>query len=473
MKKIKLLLISISIIIAGTTCFAQSSSIKNENLYKINFFEKLCKKTMTNNISLQIAQNENLLEKKKKNSIWIYYLPTISASTGLTYSVENEFDYKDYDSFFYSGTFNQNLPGNGLFSIESQYTTLLNKDKKSKDVDNLQIDFTYSQSLSPFYFNLKAKEPITYAEKIMYKQADLNYKITKYQVLDSLLNNYIQYRKIIRTIEHTQNKIDLYKKVSKSNRDLQLAGKTNLINYYEAQSLLNDLENYMQTLSVDKNDLKNKLKNTCGLFANPDTSFEMIFENNEYILNDDWYECFIKSFSEFSFIQKTKYDEESLFLNKENITNEYIKTKQELSPSLILQGTAIHNDKTKHNFECSVGLDLSSLFYPQKYTYKNEYKNNLYSNNLELLNLKNQNKQIYENLLNTYYDLKKEYLIKLEENNNLEELYKAAKLTYKIGNMSEIEFLQHKLLYEESEINLQFKFDLIKYYQILLNIKNE
>lgn len=192
------------------------------------------------------------------------YVPSVLINS--TTKIPNEFEWKYSPDYFSSSLiYTQPLPGGTSVSIEANYCFNAGTvDNERYITQSPNITFTLSQSLLPYWFQGKIKDPqrLTFEQQIKYYYYEL--LNTKKNVMIQILQNYVYNLIALHEIAINQNSIVFYEKQIESLKELQSLGNISQAKILEIEnSKLTAQQNLMLAQSNSTGYIQN-LKTLCG-----------------------------------------------------------------------------------------------------------------------------------------------------------------------------------------------------------------
>lgn len=426
----------------------------------------MCQEALKNNMQIKQAEENYISAKKYYTASFFQYMPMfILEGDSSFYKMDfkklreekTEFVIPDYYSA--NGTVYQKIPGGAELRVTPVY-----------DSNNTAgVSVYYSQSLFPYWLKFGAKNPDLYSGKLQKKMAAENLEMSKHEILDAMIQYFINYRDLRNRINLAEEKLELYRQVAENYSVINRSGEGSYQDYFTAQQNSYGAAMELKGLAVQRELLEKEILdfiNTQGVTKESSFFFEKILTEN------NWAENF-KNEYEWNYEQTISSVIEQVKINTAYMDSNFLKLRQNLSPSLTLSADCYVEKEGNHSFDVSVGLNLSQLFSPEKLTYRSEYKRKKKLQNeineITITSLLDSKKNKEKEL-----DVLKEKLIYLNEQKDfIENYYKDSIQLYAERQMSALEFTQIKIAVKEVENNEKHLKDLINYYQLLLNFNVE
>ena len=280
-------------------------------------------------------------------------------------------------------------------------------------------------------------------------------------VKKSVTEKYIQLRKLYRTIHLLENQIQIQRTLLEVAHQKVYAGTLSQIELWNYESNLQNYKNNLNETLFQFEQIKQEISNACGEdeFNNLDAelpSYEIRFLEKDMTL-------------------------ESIELQKAELKNQLIITKQNYAPSLTIQGSykcaldAVGMENLVDSWDgegvnnwtvtCSISI------YPENLSYIKSAKLQ-YEINKESLELQEavyiKNKNISKANLQTYITYYKELLQQAKSDYEQKNIYlDAIKNKRKRGECTELDVKQAELMSENASIEIKNLEDVIWYYQFL------
>lgn len=326
---------------------------------------------------------------------------------------------------------------------------------------NPGITVSLSQSLLPFWIQWLDGNPVQNIYKNQRSLSVNSYNNTIAEIKKTVTEKYIQLRKLYRTIRLLENQIQIQHsllEVAQQKVHIGTLTQMELWNYEE------NLQNYKNNLSetlFQFEQIKQEIINTCGEdeFKNLDSNlpaYEINLLEKDMVL-------------------------ETIRLQKDELKNQFILTKQNYAPSLTVQGSYkcaknvmgmgklidAWNNSGVNTWTVTCGISI----YPENLSYlkttKLQYKKNIESLELqETIYL--ENKKINKINLHTYISYYEDLLQQSKYDYEQKKYYlDAIKNKKKRGECTETDVKQAELMCENALIEIKNIEDIIWYYQFL------
>ena len=326
---------------------------------------------------------------------------------------------------------------------------------------NPEISLSLSQSLLPFWIQWMGGNPVQNIHKNQRTLSVNSYNNIIADVKKSVTEKYIQLRKLYRTIHLLENQIQIQRTLLEVAQQKVYAGTLSQIELWNYESNLQNYKNNLNETLFQFEQIKQEISNACGEdeFNNLDAelpSYEIRFLEKDMTL-------------------------ESIELQKAELKNQLIITKQNYAPSLTIQGSYKYaldavgmenlvdawDGKGVNNWTVTCSISI----YPENLSYIKSAKLQ-YEINKESLELQEavyiKNKNISKANLQTYIAYYKELLQQAKSDYEQKNIYlDAIKNKKKRGECTELDVKQAELMRENASIEIKNLEDVIWYYQFL------
>ena len=448
------------------------------------------------NIVLILSQNkafsqtplELLWEKALQNSLEIRISSLELDNTEISYKARNaqyipSFSFSAYSEFIESEAGLTQFPIEGISQLGIQWnipggtklqTSILYEvnryvlnslEEESYEntgyEQNPEISLSLSQSLLPFWIQWMDGNPVQNIYKNQRTLSVNSYNNIIADVKKSVTEKYIQLRKLYRTIHLLENQIQIQRTLLEVAQQKVYAGTLSQIELWNYESNLQNYKNNLNETLFQFEQIKQEISNACGEdeFNNLDAelpSFKIRFLEKDMTL-------------------------ESIELQKAELKNQLIITKQNYAPSFTIQGSYKYaldavgmenlvdawDGEGVNNWTVTCGISI----YPENLSYiktaKLQYEINKESLELqEAIYIKNKN--ISKANLQTYIAYYKELLLQAKSDYEQKNIYlDAIKNKRKRGECTELDVKQAELMRENASIEIKNLEDVIWYYQFL------
>lgn len=448
------------------------------------------------NIVLILSQNkafsqtplELLWEKALQNSLEIRISSLELDNTEISYKARNaqyipSFSFSAYSEFIESEAgltqfpiegisqlgIQWNIPGGTKLQTSISYeinryvlNSLEEESYENTGYDqNPEISVSLSQSLLPFWIQWMGGNPVQNIYKNQRTLSVNSYNNIIADVKKSVTEKYIQLRKLYRTIHLLENQIQIQRTLLEVAQQKVYAGTLSQIELWNYESNLQNYKNNLNETLFQFEQIKQEISNACGEdeFNNLDAelpSFKIRFLEKDMTL-------------------------ESIELQKAELKNQLIITKQNYAPSFTIQGSYkyaldaagmenlvdVWDGEGVNNWTVTCGISI----YPENLSYIKTAKLQ-YEINKESLELQEavyiKNKNISKANLQTYIAYYKELLQQAKSDYEQKNIYlDAIKNKKKRGECTELDVKQAELMRENASIEIKNLEDVIWYYQFL------
>ena len=448
------------------------------------------------NIVLILSQNkafsqtplELLWEKALQNSLEIRISSLELDNTEISYKARNaqyipSFSFSAYSEFIESEAgltqfpiegisqlgIQWNIPGGTKLQTSISYeinryvlNSLEEESYENTGYDqNPEISVSLSQSLLPFWIQWMGGNPVQNIYKNQRTLSVNSYNNIIADVKKSVTEKYIQLRKLYRTIHLLENQIQIQRTLLEVAQQKVYAGTLSQIELWNYESNLQNYKNNLNETLFQFEQIKQEISNACGEdeFNNLDAelpSYEIRFLEKDMTL-------------------------ESIKLQKAELKNQLIITKQNYAPSFTIQGSYkyaldaagmenlvdVWDGEGVNNWTVTCGISI----YPENLSYIKTAKLQ-YEINKESLELQEavyiKNKNISKANLQTYIAYYKELLQQAKSDYEQKNIYlDAIKNKKKRGECTELDVKQAELMRENASIEIKNLEDVIWYYQFL------
>lgn len=448
------------------------------------------------NIVLILSQNkafsqtplELLWEKALQNSLEIRISSLELDNTEISYKARNaqyipSFSFSAYSEFIESEAgltqfpiegisqlgIQWNIPGGTKLQTSISYeinryvlNSLEEESYENTGYDqNPEISVSLSQSLLPFWIQWMGGNPVQNIYKNQRTLSVNSYNNIIADVKKSVTEKYIQLRKLYRTIHLLENQIQIQRTLLEVAQQKVYAGTLSQIELWNYESNLQNYKNNLNETLFQFEQIKQEISNACGEdeFNNLDAelpSYKIRFLEKDMTL-------------------------EFIELQKAELKNQLIITKQNYAPSFTIQGSYKYaldaagmenlvdawDGEGVNNWTVTCGISI----YPENLSYIKTAKLQ-YEINKESLELQEavyiKNKNISKANLQTYIAYYKELLQQAKSDYEQKNIYlDAIKNKKKRGECTELDVKQAELMRENASIEIKNLEDVIWYYQFL------
>ena len=448
------------------------------------------------NIVLILSQNktfsqtplELLWEKALQNSLEIRISSLELDNTEISYKARNaqyipSFSFSAYSEFIESEAgltqfpiegisqlgIQWNIPGGTKLQTSISYeinryvlNSLEEESYENTGYDqNPEISVSLSQSLLPFWIQWMGGNPVQNIYKNQRTLSLNSYNNIIADVKKSVTEKYIQLRKLYRTIHLLENQIQIQRTLLEVAQQKVYVGTLSQIELWNYESNLQNYKNNLNETLFQFEQIKQEISNACGEdeFNNLDAelpSYKIRFLEKDMTL-------------------------ESIKLQKAELKNQLIITKQNYAPSFTIQGSYkyaldaagmenlvdVWDGEGVNNWTVTCGISI----YPENLSYIKTAKLQ-YEINKESLELQEavyiKNKNISKANLQTYIAYYKELLQQAKSDYEQKNIYlDAIKNKKKRGECTELDVKQAELMRENASIEIKNLEDVIWYYQFL------
>lgn len=455
--KFRIVLVNIVLILSQNKVFSQTP------------LELLWEKALQNSLEIRISSLEldnTEISYKARNA---QYIPSFSFSAYSEF-IESEAGLTQFPIEGISQLGIQwNIPGGTKLQTSISYEVnryVLNSlEEESYEntgyEQNPEISLSLSQSLLPFWIQWMDGNPVQNIYKNQRTLSVNSYNNIIADVKKSVTEKYIQLRKLYRTIHLLENQIQIQRTLLEVAQQKVYAGTLSQIELWNYESNLQNYKNNLNETLFQFEQIKQEISNACGEdeFNNLDAelpSYKIRFLEKDMTL-------------------------ESIELQKAELKNQLIITKQNYAPSLTIQGSYKYaldavgmenlvdawDGEGVNNWTVTCGISI----YPENLSYIKTAKLQ-YEINKESLELQEavyiKNKNISKANLQTYIAYYKELLQQAKSDYEQKNIYlDAIKNKRKRGECTELDVKQAELMRENASIEIKNLEDVIWYYQFL------
>ena len=455
--KFRIVLVNIVLILSQNKAFSQTP------------LELLWEKALQNSLEIRISSLEldnTEISYKARNA---QYIPSFSFSAYSEF-IESEAGLTQFPIEGISQLGIQwNIPGGTklqtsiLYEVNRYVLNSLEEESYENTgyEQNPEISLSLSQSLLPFWIQWMDGNPVQNIYKNQRTLSVNSYNNIIADVKKSVTEKYIQLRKLYRTIHLLENQIQIQRTLLEVAQQKVYAGTLSQIELWNYESNLQNYKNNLNETLFQFEQIKQEISNACGEdeFNNLDAelpSFKIRFLEKDMTL-------------------------ESIELQKAELKNQLIITKQNYAPSFTIQGSYKYaldavgmenlvdawDGEGVNNWTVTCGISI----YPENLSYiktaKLQYEINKESLELqEAIYIKNKN--ISKANLQTYIAYYKELLLQAKSDYEQKNIYlDAIKNKKKRGECTELDVKQAELMRENASIEIKNLEDVIWYYQFL------
>lgn len=455
--KFRIVLVNIVLILSQNKVFSQTP------------LELLWEKALQNSLEIRISSLEldnTEISYKARNA---QYIPSFSFSAYSEF-IESEAGLTQFPIEGISQLGIQwNIPGGTKLQTSISYEVnryVLNSlEEESYEntgyEQNPEISLSLSQSLLPFWIQWMDGNPVQNIYKNQRTLSVNSYNNIIADVKKSVTEKYIQLRKLYRTIHLLENQIQIQRTLLEVAQQKVYAGTLSQIELWNYESNLQNYKNNLNETLFQFEQIKQEISNACGEdeFNNLDAelpSYKIRFLEKDMTL-------------------------EFIELQKAELKNQLIITKQNYAPSFTIQGSYKYaldvagmenlvdawDGEGVNNWTVTCGISI----YPENLSYiktaKLQYEINKESLELqEAIYIKNKN--ISKANLQTYIAYYKELLQQAKSDYEQKNIYlDAIKNKKKRGECTELDVKQAELMRENASIEIKNLEDVIWYYQFL------
>ena len=455
--KFRIVLVNIVLILSQNKVFSQTP------------LELLWEKALQNSLEIRISSLEldnTEISYKARNA---QYIPSFSFSAYSEF-IESEAGLTQFPIEGISQLGIQwNIPGGTKLQTSISYevnryvlNSLEEESYENTGYDqNPEISVSLSQSLLPFWIQWMGGNPVQNIYKNQRTLSVNSYNNIIADVKKSVTEKYIQLRKLYRTIHLLENQIQIQRTLLEVAHQKVYAGTLSQIELWNYESNLQNYKNNLNETLFQFEQIKQEISNACGEdeFNNLDAelpSYEIRFLEKDMTL-------------------------ESIELQKAELKNQLIITKQNYAPSFTIQGSYkyaldaagmenlvdVWDGEGVNNWTVTCGISI----YPENLSYIKTAKLQ-YEINKESLELQEavyiKNKNISKANLQTYIAYYKELLQQAKSDYEQKNIYlDAIKNKKKRGECTELDVKQAELMRENASIEIKNLEDVIWYYQFL------
>ena len=455
--KFRIVLVNIVLILSQNKAFSQTP------------LELLWEKALQNSLEIRISSLEldnTEISYKARNA---QYIPSFSFSAYSEF-IESEAGLTQFPIEGISQLGIQwNIPGGTKLQTSISYeinryvlNSLEEESYENTGYDqNPEISVSLSQSLLPFWIQWMGGNPVQNIYKNQRTLSVNSYNNIIADVKKSVTEKYIQLRKLYRTIHLLENQIQIQRTLLEVAQQKVYAGTLSQIELWNYESNLQNYKNNLNETLFQFEQIKQEISNACGKdeFNNLDAelpSFKIRFLEKDMTL-------------------------ESIELQKAELKNQLIITKQNYAPSFTIQGSYkyaldaagienlvdVWDGEGVNNWTITCGISI----YPENLSYIKTAKLQ-YEINKESLELQEavyiKNKNISKANLQTYIAYYKELLQQAKSDYEQKNIYlDAIKNKRKRGECTELDVKQAELMRENASIEIKNLEDVIWYYQFL------
>ena len=441
-------------------------------IFAQSYLELLWEQAENNSIELNINRLEFENKVLDYDSRYYSFIPSFYTSTNYDFKTSQtpENLYKYPMNYYTTFGFEWLIPGGTTFSSYIKYDMnryVLNS-LEEISVDNTGynqnpvISFTLSQSLLPYYFQGKSKNPIILSYENNFKTAQINFFSSIADTKKSVADYFIQLRKLIRNKTILENQIKLQSILCETAAYKFAQGVISQIDYWEYENKLYEYQNNLNEIQLQLENLRN--------------AFELLTGNIDISLIDSQLPDYkIKLLQEDNYLISFEIQEKEL-------ENNLILLRQNYSPTIQLSGSYSYNlDATKTNelkqawstegekkWTVTLGLSLSPENINQINKASLTYKNNLKTlEEQKRIYLKNKKETInyYKKNILFYEEMKNQ---KTENIKKQESYLNAIKDRHKRGLCSDLDLLQAGLIFQNAKFDLENIEDVLWYFNFLL-----
>lgn len=430
-----------------------------QNLFCQSYLESLWEQSEINSKELKLAKLEYENAFLDYQARYAVFIPSFFISTNYDFlKLDSPIDLNKYPlKYYFNFGLEWEIPGGTTISSSLTYEMdrhILNS-LEELSVDNSGynqnpvLSVNINQSLLPFYFQGKAKNPAIQSYVNQLRSANNSYLSTVAGVKISVVELFIQLRKLLRNEQMLTNQIKLQSIICESAFVKLEQGSLTQVDYWNYESSLIEYENNLFENKMQLEQIKKELELICG-------------EIDYSLINNELPESNIKLLSKDMTL-------ESLQIQMDELDNNLILTRQNYAPSLILGGSYSYDLEAQKvqelkqawskngekKWTVTIGLQISPKNITQINTSKAIYKNNV--NNLEeqkniyLIN-KTEQIQNYKKIILYYEQVQNQK----EQNVKKQKTYlEAIQDKYKRGLCSDLDLLQAQLIFENTVSDLE------------------
>lgn len=455
--KFRIVLVNIVLILSQNKVFSQTP------------LELLWEKALQNSLEIRISSLEldnTEISYKARNA---QYIPSFSFSAYSEF-IESEAGLTQFPIEGISQLGIQwNIPGGTklqtsiLYEVNRYVLNSLEEESYENTgyKQNPEISLSLSQSLLPFWIQWMGGNPVQNIYKNQRTLSLNSYNNIIADVKKSVTEKYIQLRKLYRTIHLLENQIQIQRTLLEVAQQKVYVGTLSQIELWNYESNLQNYKNNLNETLFQFEQIKQEISNACGEdeFNNLDAelpSYKIRFLEKDMTL-------------------------EFIELQKAELKNQLIITKQNYAPSFTIQGSYKYaldaagmenlvdawDGEGVNNWTVTCGISI----YPENLSYIKTAKLQ-YEINKESLELQEavyiKNKNISKANLQTYIAYYKELLQQAKSDYEQKNIYlDAIKNKKKRGECTELDVKQAELMRENASIEIKNLEDVIWYYQFL------
>lgn len=455
--KFRIVLVNIVLILSQNKAFSQTP------------LELLWEKALQNSLEIRISSLEldnTEISYKARNA---QYIPSFSFSAYSEF-IESEAGLTQFPIEGISQLGIQwNIPGGTklqtsiLYEVNRYVLNSLEEESYENTgyKQNPEISLSLSQSLLPFWIQWMGGNPVQNIYKNQRTLSLNSYNNIIADVKKSVTEKYIQLRKLYRTIHLLENQIQIQRTLLEVAQQKVYVGTLSQIELWNYESNLQNYKNNLNETLFQFEQIKQEISNACGEdeFNNLDAelpSYKIRFLEKDMTL-------------------------EFIELQKAELKNQLIITKQNYAPSFTIQGSYKYaldaagmenlvdawDGEGVNNWTVTCGISI----YPENLSYIKTAKLQ-YEINKESLELQEavyiKNKNISKANLQTYIAYYKELLQQAKSDYEQKNIYlDAIKNKRKRGECTELDEKQAELMRENALIEIENLEDVIWYYQFL------
>jgi hypothetical protein len=320
----------------------------------------------------------SLIDNKYQHLQW--WIPSFSMTNNLVYPYKHKYFTNKTTSNSSSLDFIFPFPTGSILSLGTSYSItrdLLETSTLEKQdwgfIQDINYSIGISQSLNPWWFYTR-HEPYSRSAIIESTLSKNEYNNLIKKTLFSEITNYINLRKIERSIVHLKETLNLYDKLLQAYRQLFTSGSVSWREYEKINSERWDYESKLFALEKERVSLQSELYQLTGI---------QIEDTPNELLPDIEDRLFMGIFMDIKKEAVNTLEETSLYLMKDKAQMARLLNRQLNSPSLKTVWSTLYNlpvspsdslgnvwkkdnfnDSIFNNWTLSVVLDLSSLLSP-------------------------------------------------------------------------------------------------------------
>lgn len=437
------------------------------NIYSLSSFVDLCNRSLNNNLELKEYRENVTKATRNKKLNYTNFLPSI----GIYSKVYYEQDGIEFLKPGYTGLtleLSQFLPWGLNVNLEPEFLYIKENSKENDYIKQHILTMELTQSLLPAAFYFGRKNPyFSIPEKEM-KITDYRYFSKEYSILDSLLNAVMNLRSNVRSIEIAGLNLEMCEKKYNAAYLLEQKGNINKAVYFQQKQYLLDAKNNLNNLLVSQKSILQTLQTLGGFTFSME---ELVLMIDDLFYSEDIFTDFLENFDFWNYEYYIDLEKKQKNLSLENMKSNYLISREQYAPKMYAAVECDYTSDTNHNFEISLGFDLSSVLNKDKLQLKKNFKNSEALFKEEM----NQDNEFYKSTIKSY---ESRFIKLMDENQALEtEVMEMEKIfldynkLYKNNKCSELDFLEVKNIYYQLVYKFDNNKDLINYYELLLNME--